>query len=152
MSEPDRRDPGAAREAPLSIGELAKRGAIGATGAALGNAFLAWIAGAALPIPEAFVPLGIPRVVFLTVVGAALATVTYAIVDRVSSDPEPAFVKVAVIALVLSFIPDILLLVNPSAVPGTTTLGVLVLMVMHVVAAAIIVPALIGSRWVRRSG
>lgn len=126
---------------------LAKRGAIAAVVAATVNVLLAMLARGVLDIPEAFVPLGAARVAVLTIGGAVLATVVYAVVHRASETPDRTFLTVALIALVVSFVPDILLLVNPSVFPGITALGVSVLMLLHVVAAAIIVPVLAPSLW-----
>lgn len=128
----------------LSPVEIGKRGAIGTALAAVVNAAIALIASRVLPIPAGFEPMGLPRVVGFTLLGGVLATLTFALIQRVSAHPQRTFLRVAVTALLLSFVPDVALLVRPEAVAGTTVPGVLVLMLMHVVAAALIVPPLAG--------
>jgi uncharacterized membrane protein len=86
------------------------------------------------PSPQ-FVPLTPPAVLFWTVVGIAGATVVFAVVVRYAVRPVRTFVRIALVALVLSWVPDLWLLA--ARLPGTTVAGVGVLMFMHVVAAAI---------------
>lgn len=77
--------------------------------------------------------LSYPPVVFLTVVGVAGATVVYWLLARRGGAVDRTFVRVAVVVLVLSLVPDVALLFADET---ATIPGVLVLMVMHVVAAA----------------
>lgn len=79
--------------------------------------------------------------------GIVLAGITYALVQRFFHDPDRVYVRIAVLALVLSWIPDVALLFIDE--PGATVLAVASLMVMHAVAAAIVVTLLVriaGSR------
>ncbi len=92
------------------------------------------------PSPQ-FVPLTRPAVLFWTVVGVAGATAVLALVGRYAVRPVRAFVRIALVALVLSWVPDLWLLA--ARPPGTTVAGVGVLMFMHVVAAAISVGLLL---------
>ena len=80
----------------------------------------------ALAIAPAIPALNIPPVAFLSALGAGGGNRT--------------FVRVAVIVVLLSFVPDVALL---AIDPATTLPAVLVLMVMHVVVAAV-------SVWVLR--
>lgn len=90
-----------------------------------------------------FQPLQPGSVVSLTVLGAIGAAVVYSIVVRRSARPRTRFLQIAAIALVLSFGPDLGLLLNTAATPfvDVTPSKVLALMVLHVVAAPIIVAA-----------
>lgn len=124
----------------LATGELSKRGALGTVAATVANVVVLYGALAAFDIPDAFEPLQVGRVVFLTLLGGLFAVLAYALVQRRSGQPARTFVKVAAVALVVSWVPDVLLLVSEQ--PGATTTGVTVLMVMHAVAAALIVGAL----------
>ena len=74
-----------------------------------------------------------------TVVPAIVAVLLYAILLRFSSDPARVFTIVAAVVLVLSLIPDITYI---PAVPGSSPAQTAVLMVMHVVAAIVIVSML----------
>lgn len=87
-------------------------------------------------IVEPFGALTVPPVAFLSVLGAIAATAVYGAVTRIYPRPDWIFLRVAAIALLISFIPDVLVLLYDE----TASLGaVLVLMVMHVTAAGICV-------------
>ena len=73
--------------------------------------------------------------------GVVLAGVAFAVLQRFVRDVARIYVRLAVVALVLSWIPDIaLLFINE---PGATMPAVGSLMVMHAVAAAIVVTLLV---------
>src|SRR5438132_5814043 len=61
--------------------------------------------------------------------GVILAGAVFAVVRRVASDPGRAYVRIASVALVLSWIPDAALLVIHD--PGATVPAIGSLMVMH---------------------
>ena len=97
-------------------------------------------AATSLGVAPGFRPLTVPPVVFLSAVGAVGAVVVYQGFRRYLDRPEYYFVRVAAVVLVLSFLPDVGLLVGD---PAATVAGVVVLMVMHVVVAAASVWALV---------
>jgi hypothetical protein len=73
--------------------------------------------------------------------GVVLAGIVYAALRRLVRDADCVYVRLAIVALVLSWIPDIaLLFINE---PGATGPAVASLMVMHAVAAAIVVTSLV---------
>lgn len=115
------------------------RGVTAAVVAAVANGALAAVARAALDL-TAFPPLEIQRVVLFTVVGVVGAAVVYGVLRRTVSNPDRAFAVVAAVALVLSFVPDLTI---ARSLPGATTAGIVLLMVMHVVAAVVAVAVLI---------
>ena len=121
-------------------GTILQRGAIAAALAALANAAIVLGASAAGVAPN-FRALTIPPVVFLTIVGVAGATLVFWVLARRRAAPEALFTRVAIAVLVVSLLPDVALL---GFDPAATVAGVLVLMVMHVVAAAVSVAALTG--------
>jgi hypothetical protein len=97
----------------------------------------------ALGISPAFRALTISPVAFLSALGAGGATVVYWLLGRYVSDADRTFVRVAAGVLLLSFVPDVALLaIDPAATP----LAVVVLMVMHVVVAAVSVWVLVSWR------
>lgn len=124
----------------LQRDELAKRGGLAIALAAVANLIVYYLADAVLSIPPAFQPMQPARVVVFTVLGGLAAVGAYVIIQRKADDPPRTFVNVAMAALVVSFIPDILLLVTDR--PGTTLAGVVTLMIMHIVAAVILVAGL----------
>jgi hypothetical protein len=73
--------------------------------------------------------------------GIVLAAIAYVVVKRVARHPRRAYVRLAILALVLSWVPDAaLLFINE---PGATVPAVVALMLMHTVAAVTIVGALL---------
>jgi hypothetical protein len=116
---------------PLAIG-----------GALAANAVVRAVELAVLPVPEAFFPLKSMDFIALTLAGVLAAVIVYALMGRWAKTPVRTFRIVAGIALPLSFVPDLALLV--TGMPGATLAGVLGLMAMHVVAAAIAVGVLTG--------
>ena len=65
--------------------------------------------------------------------------IVFALVARRARHPITTYRRIAVVALLLSFLPDIGLLLNANAAPfpGITIQSVGTLMVMHIVAAVI---------------
>ena len=77
--------------------------------------------------------------ILFTVVPAIVAVLLYAVLLRFSGNPSRVFTNIAVVVLAVSLIPDLTYI--PS-VPGATSGQTAVLMVMHVVAAVVIVSML----------
>jgi uncharacterized membrane protein len=89
-----------------------------------------------LAIPPEFEPLHYRDIILLTVAGVTGAVLTFAAISRLARRPLQLFRRVSVVALVLSFVPDIGLMVS-QAMPGTTGMTVSLLMLLHVVAAVV---------------
>lgn len=98
-------------------------------------AFAAISAGVA----PALTALNYGPVTFLTTLGVVGATAVYAVLTRVATDPDRAFVAVAAAVLVVSVIPDFTFIPNQ---PGGSLLAGGVLAVLHVATAVICVVAL----------
>ncbi|WP_415379240.1 DUF6069 family protein [Halosimplex sp. TS25] len=130
-------DSGAVRTRSLPV-----RAVLAAILAAAANAALVAVVQAVGIAPE-FRALTYPPVVFLSVLGALGAAGVYAFVRSRVDEPAATFRKVAVAVLVLSVLPDLGLLVGD---PAATVAGVVVLMLMHVVVAAIAVELLVSWR------
>ena len=127
----------------VSSRRLLWAGPLAIVGAVAANAVVRAVELAILPVPNDFLPLRAPAsFIGLTVAGMLGAVIAYAVVGRFSKNPVRTFRIVAGIALLLSFLPDLGLLVG--GMPGATLTGVLALMMMHVVAAAIAVGVLTG--------
>jgi hypothetical protein len=116
----------------LSTRTIAVRGAVAALVATVANVVIVLVAGAA-GIAPGFRPLSLPPVAFLTLVGVVGATVVFRVLAGRSASPERTFRRVAAAVLLISLVPDLGLLVGD---PAATPAGVVVLMLMHVVAAA----------------
>jgi len=73
--------------------------------------------------------------------GVILGGATFAVVRRFVRDAARVYVRLAIVALVLSWLPDVaLLFINE---PGASVPAVASLMVMHTVAAAMVVTLLV---------
>lgn len=121
---------------------LARRGSLAILFSAAGNALLLAAVLASDAVPP-FMALSYGPVIVVSLLGALGATVVYALLARRVSDPDRTFVRVAAVALLLSFVPNVLLFVSDPAV----TVGVLLsLASMHVVAAVASVGALTRGR------
>ena len=101
-----------------------------------------WVGVSVLDIPLEFPPLAqAGPTVFFTTISALGAVAVFAVVRRRSRTPARLFRGIAVGVLFLSFIPDLWLLSEGAGAifPGGTGPGVGLLMLMHVVAASVIV-------------
>jgi len=130
------------REPTASDRPLLVRGALAVVVSALANAILLAAVLGTDAVPQT-VHLTYPRVIVFTAVGAAAGVIVFAALRSRVADPASTFRKVAVVALVLSLVPDVGLI---SADPTVTPAVAVVLMAMHVVAAAVTVEALVGIR------
>ena len=77
--------------------------------------------------------------ILFTVVPAIVAVLLYAALTRFTGNPARIFTNIAIVVLILSLIPDLTYI--PS-VPGATSGQTAILMLMHVVAAVVIVSML----------
>lgn len=109
--------------------------------AATANALVSVIAVALFDVSPGFLPLRVGADVSFTVIGVVGAVVVFALVARFSRRPVWLFRRVALGALVISLVPDLLVL-YANLFPGTTVAAVVSLMVMHVVAWAVSVGTL----------
>lgn len=124
----------------LPFARVMLAGGVAIVGSVIANLIIYWLGGMiAQPNPD-FQPLAspIPTIIFTTFF-LVIATAVYAVINAFSRNPVRVWTIVAWIALVISLLPDILLIVNPTALPmGTPTVpAALVLIVMHFVAFAI---------------
>ncbi len=84
-----------------------------------------------------FLPLSVPPIIIWTVLGTSLALFVFKRTRKWSATPRRSFLKIALYALLVSFTPDVALVV--FEVPGVTFGAVAALMSMHVITFSIIV-------------
>ncbi len=113
---------------------------VGAIGGLVINSLIATAAKAFFDIPSEFQQLTLPVYGFLTVVGAVVGAVGWHLIATRSRNASNVLRVLVPTVVVLSLIPDVMLLVDGSQ-PGTTTAGVVALMLMHVGVAVAAVPA-----------
>lgn len=104
--------------------------------AIVANIVLRQIAVAVLNPDPQFMPLQFAPPIAFTFVGVLGAVIVYALIGRFSRRPIQLFRRVALWTMLISLIPDLLMLATGFN-PGTTLGNVVVLMLMHVVAWAI---------------
>jgi hypothetical protein len=136
--------PGPSNRAPrLGMRRLWVVGLAAAALAAVANSLIRLVAVGALDVAAGFEPFAPLRPILLTVAGVLAGTGVLALLTRVSSNPVRTFRILAVPGVLVSFIPNIVLLAaDPPPFPGITGATVATLMLMHVVAAVIAVPML----------
>jgi len=112
--------------------------------AVLANVLVYYIGGAVVDYDPQFLPLAsVGGAVIFTVIPAIIAVVIYAILLRFTRNPARIFTIIAVVALIISLISDLTYI---PTVPGVTTAQTAMLLLMHLVAAAVIVGILTRSR------
>ncbi|HEU5098448.1 MAG TPA: DUF6069 family protein [Roseiflexaceae bacterium] len=122
----------------VAFSRLLWAGPLAIIAAAIANVLIQQIAVAVLRPNPQFLPLTPGATIFFTVVGVLGAVIVYGLVGRFSRRPVWLFKRIALVALIISFIPDIVMLITGFN-PGTTAANVAVLIVMHIVAWAIAV-------------
>lgn len=106
--------------------------------AALANSVIAFAAVAA-GASSAFAPLTPPVLLAFTAVGVLGGYVGWRIIRRLVARPARVLRVLVPVALVLSWVPDVILAIV-RFIPGTTLTGVLALALMHAVVVAVAVP------------
>ncbi|MEU6379082.1 DUF6069 family protein [Streptomyces sp. NPDC046909] len=125
----------------------ARRGGLVVAGGLIGtaavavalNAVVAWAAHAA-GASDDFQPLQLSAYAPLTVFGVLVGAAAWAIVRARSASPSRLLRVLVPVVVVVSLIPDVMVGVSDSRA-GTSWGAVVALMVMHVVVAAVAVPA-----------
>ena len=123
------------------MGRLARVGALAVALAVVVNVVIRTAAVSVFGIGEGFLPLGVGPTVLFTAVGMVGAVVVFGLISRFARRPVRLFRRVAVVVLLISLVPNVLMLFSGS-MPGTTVAGVGTLMVEHVASWAIAVGVL----------
>ncbi|HEV2661523.1 MAG TPA: DUF6069 family protein [Ktedonobacteraceae bacterium] len=123
----------------IAIARIWWIGLLAIVAAVIVNAVIDVVALSIFHVSAAFSPLQWLGVALSTAIGVAGAVGVFALVTRFAQRPIRAFWLIATIALLITFVPDIAILLNPSSIVGTTPLAVGALMTMHLTAAAITV-------------
>lgn len=112
--------------------------------AVVANIVAFFIARALFDLPADFPPLSVGAISFFTIIGTGLGALVFAWLSRRSVTPFRTYRNVAVVALILSIIPNILAAFNPAMFPfpGGTATAFLVLTLFHVIAAVVSVTVL----------
>jgi hypothetical protein len=127
--------PSTVRTAPAtSIRRMLAAGAVATVVASVATASVAAAGNAAgISLDVAGAPIPVTGFAMLTAIFSVVGLVLAAVLARFAKRPRTAFVRTTVVLTVLSLVPDVL----ADATSGTKVL----LMVTHLVAAAIVIPA-----------
>ena len=125
----------------LTAGDAPRRGLLAATATTAGIATAANLAiyavtDALVDVPERFTPLQPGSVVFMTLLGVALAAGFLRLIAGRTDRPAETFRRIVPVAFVLSLVPDIGIWASGAYEGTAEAQTVLPLMAMHVVAAA----------------
>jgi len=125
----------------ISFRRLLWVGPLAVLASVIANVLVSITTVALVGISPEFEPLHLRPVIGFTIVGVLGAVLVFALVARFSRRPVRLFRRIALVVLLLSFMPDLSLL-NASPYAGTTVQSVIALMLMHVVACLISVSLL----------
>ena len=124
------------RRGAVGLGTALRTGAVAGVIAAVTNVVISVIARGPLGARDDFIPLTPGPIVMWTIIGSIIGAVGWRLIVNTSARSRTLLNILVPTVLVLSFIPDVVLLATDSTA-GQTTAGVLALMVMHVITAAI---------------
>jgi len=129
----------------VRTGEIGKRGGVALAISIPVNVAVLWTV-ITLDLTASTAAFDYPSAVVLTAVGVVGATAVYWLLARRSATPDETFVRVAVVVLLLSFLPNVALYAS-----GGATLGeVVTLMSLHLPPAAACIASLTGRLSGRR--
>jgi hypothetical protein len=113
------------------------------------NAALVTLLTVITGVDRGFQAIGVVPVALFTIAGMLAASAVFGVLQRRSWDPRRTWPRVATVALLVSWLPDLLLLVSPATPMGTATpahVAILVLLHLPPFALAVrVLPALLGA-------
>ncbi len=121
-----------------TVGTALKTGAVAGVLAAIVNVAVSAVARGPFDASDEFVPLTPGPIVMWTILGAVIGALGWRLIVTKKANSRALLTKLVPTVLVLSFLPDLALLATDT-MPGQSTAGVLALMVMHLLTAAIVV-------------
>jgi hypothetical protein len=128
----------------VSTGRFLLIGLLAAGVAVAANIIAYFLLSAIFSVTPGFLPWDIPPIAIFTTLGMIGAVIAFALVVRWSKQPSRTYTWVALVALVLSIIPNILFAIDPSGGPTNpaapvlgATLDWMLLIVLHIIPAAI---------------
>ena len=118
-------------------------GLIALIGSLIANAIVDTVFFPMTGVPESVMTFNIAGPVgAFTTIGVIGATIVYAVVRKLSSDPNKVFIRIAAVVLIVSFLPDLFVHNLGPMFAAITTSGAVLLMAMHILCAAVTVTVL----------
>lgn len=126
---------------PVATSKIWWAGLAAVVAAVTANVLVRAILSTLLDLPSEFPPLQPGAIAFFTAIGVGLGAVVFWLISRRSKQPIRIFRIVALVALVLSILPNLALTASPSASPfaGASAQAFGLLIIFHVVAAVVCV-------------
>jgi hypothetical protein len=123
----------------LPFNRMVRAGVNSVLAALVANLIVRFILGMLLDLPGEFAPLQFGAIAFLTILGTSAGAVVFYLISRRSNNPIRIYWIVAMVVLVLSIIPNFVMMANPGLMPfpGGSALTFGVLIVFHVVAGLV---------------
>ncbi len=126
----------------MAVGRLLWVGPLALAVSLVATVLVRTVVVAGLDVSSEFEPLRVGSVIFFTTIGVVGAISVFAVVAKMARRPVALYIKIALVALLLSWGLDVdLLLSEPYEDTGFDTVGTL--MAMHVVVAVIAVTLLV---------
>ena len=124
--------------------KLPMAGLASVAAAVAANLLAFFLIRALVDLPADFMPLSVGAITFFTILGTGLGALVFAWLAGRSAAPFRVYRNVAVVAFVVSIIPNVLAALNPAMFPfpGGTAAAFLVLILFHGVAAVVSVAVL----------
>ena len=122
---------------------LWQTGLLAAVVAVVGNLVARAILLAIFPVTPGFMPFTLGPIIIFTTLGMVGAAIAFVVVSQLSPRPAATYTWVALVALVLSCIPDVMFALDPAAAPVLpdaapgAPLDWLLLIVFHVIPALV---------------
>jgi hypothetical protein len=129
---------------PVDRSKLFKAALASIAAAVIASIIAYYIVRAFVELPANFPPLSIGAISFFTIIGTGLGALTFWWLSRRSATPVRTYWIIAVIALILSILPNLAAAINPALFPfpGGSATGFLVLVLFHVIAMLVSVTVL----------
>jgi hypothetical protein len=107
--------------------------------AVVANLIARAVLGLFMTFDPAFLPLTFGPIAIFTALGVAVGALVFAFIARRSARPNRTWTIVAVIALIVSIVPNFASMANPTAMPfpGGTAAGFGALIIFHIVAGVV---------------
>lgn len=124
--------------------KLLTAGLASVAAAVAANVVAFWLVRAVVDLPAGFMPLSVGAIAFFTIIGTGLGALVFAWLAGRSAAPFKTYRNVALVAFIVSIIPNVLAALNPAMFPfpGGNATAFVVLILFHVIATVVSVAVL----------
>ncbi len=124
--------------------KLLTAGLASVAAAVAANVVAFWLVRAVVDLPAGFMPLSVGAIAFFTIIGTGLGALVFAWLAGRSAAPFKTYRNVALVAFIVSIIPNVLAALNPAMFPfpGGNATAFVVLILFHIIATVVSVAVL----------